>query len=244
MPKFKTILEEHLEGINSKAMEQYPDVLKEMIRGRSGVYALYEGSDLYYVGLASNMMARLKHHVRDRHKGLWDRFSVYLTKRPEQEHIRELEALLLRILRPKGNRVGGRLRAAKNLHPSLARAMSRLDAERRAGLLGGRSALALQKRRAKAATVRKKNEPRFARGKRREFPAAGLTTRRLPLRRTYKGVTHEATLRRDGQVRLKNILYPTLTAAAKTIVSGRVNGWTFWRTRRDGAWVRIKELRE
>lgn len=81
-------------------MEQYPAVIQTLIRGKSGVYALYNGDRLYYVGLASNLMGRLKGHVRDRHEGLWNRFSVYLTAHSEQSHIRELDALLLRITKP------------------------------------------------------------------------------------------------------------------------------------------------
>jgi hypothetical protein len=44
-------------------------------------------------------MGRLKGHLRDCHKGLWDRFSVYLTS--DAEHIKELESLLLRIIGTK-----------------------------------------------------------------------------------------------------------------------------------------------
>ena len=140
------LLEQYLEDVAWNTMEQYPAVIQTLIRGKSGVYALYDGDTLYYVGLASNLMRRLKGHVRDRHEGLWNRFSVYLTARREQSHIRELEALLLRIAKPTGNRVSGRLRAARDLSPTLGATMTAHDAERRAELLGSAVAKRLQRR--------------------------------------------------------------------------------------------------
>ena len=41
---------EHLEGISRTAIKRYPDIITEFLRGRSCVYALYKGNDLYYVG--------------------------------------------------------------------------------------------------------------------------------------------------------------------------------------------------
>lgn len=55
--------------------------------------------------------------MKDRHYGSWDRFSVYLTLR--DEHIRELESLLLRIVKPQGNKQGGKFVKSQNLHPVL-----------------------------------------------------------------------------------------------------------------------------
>jgi hypothetical protein len=240
MPRSDRILEQYLEGISWEAMDQYPDVIKLLIRRRSGVYALYDGEQLYYVGLASNLMGRLKTHLKDRHRGLWDRFSVYLTARTEQSHIRELEALLLRIVSPAGNKVAGRLRAAKNLYPSLHASMSLRDAERRAGLLGGVAAKRLQRKLIRAATRPAKVSQRQ---KGDAYPAAGIASVRLPLQGTYKGTTYSATLRRDGQIRLDGILYPSPTAAATMAIGRRMNGWWFWKARKGSDWTRLKELR-
>jgi hypothetical protein len=68
-----------LEHISWRVLDEYPEVIRRLIRTKSGIYALYRGHRLYYVGLADNLMGRLKGHLRDRHRGLWDRFSVYLT---------------------------------------------------------------------------------------------------------------------------------------------------------------------
>jgi hypothetical protein len=104
---------EHLEGISRTAIKNYPEIITEFARGKSGVYALYKGSSLYYVGLAKNLRSRLHHHLRDRHAEEWTRFSIYLTH--DDEHLKELESLVLRILMPKGNRVTGKFMESRDL---------------------------------------------------------------------------------------------------------------------------------
>ncbi len=105
---------EHLENIARTAIKRYPDIITEFARGKSGVYALYAGDSLYYVGLARNLRSRLHGHLKDRHAEEWDRFSIYLTQ--GDEHLRELESLVLRIASPKGNRVSGKITASRDLY--------------------------------------------------------------------------------------------------------------------------------
>jgi len=104
---------EHLENIARTAIKRYPEIVTEFARGFSGVYALYSGDSLYYVGLAKNLRSRLNGHLRDRHAEAWDRFSIYLTQ--GDEHLKELESLVLRIASPKGNRVAGKISASRDL---------------------------------------------------------------------------------------------------------------------------------
>jgi hypothetical protein len=104
---------EHLEGISRTAIKRYPEFITEFARGKSGVYALYKGNDLYYVGLAKNLRSRLHGHVRDRHAEAWDHFSIYLTQ--GDEHLKELESLVLRIASPKGNRLMGKFVDSRDL---------------------------------------------------------------------------------------------------------------------------------
>lgn len=104
---------EHLEGISRTAIKRYPDIITEFVRGRSGVYALYKGTELYYVGLAKNLRSRLRGHLRDRHAEAWDHFNVYLTQ--GDEHLKELESLVLRIASPRGNRVAGKFMGSSDL---------------------------------------------------------------------------------------------------------------------------------
>lgn len=139
MAKGSRILIQHLEGISGDVFASHPDILRDLIRGQSGIYALYSGNRLHYVGLASNLMRRVKQHLRDRHRGKWDRFSVYMTRRAD--HIKELESLLIRIVQPSGNRTGGRLAGSRNLSRELNGRMKESDKARRAKLLGGQSLL-------------------------------------------------------------------------------------------------------
>ena len=108
-----------LERTSGKLLEKYGPLIRTYVRRRHGVYALYSRDRLYYVGLANNLRNRLKIHLRDRHAGKWDRFSVYLTI--GDEHIRELESLILRIVNPAGNKVKGKLRKAQNFLSKIRR---------------------------------------------------------------------------------------------------------------------------
>jgi hypothetical protein len=217
-----------LERVSWRVLEEYPDVVSALIQRRAGVYALYKLDRLYYVGLASNLMGRIKHHLRDRHAGLWDRFSVYITT--HDDHVKQLETLLLRIAKPRGNRVKGNFGGSANLYRHLGRQMAAADADRRATALGG--AAARQRRRRKTAK---------AKG---SLVLAGLVERRLSLRARYKGVTYRATLRKDGYVSYGGELFASPTAAAKRIVKRPVSGWHFWHYKRGAHdWPPLDRLR-
>lgn len=107
MAERSSLVCQHLENISRDALEQYQDIIRQYVRNRQGVYALYSRGKLYYVGLARNLRMRLAHHLRDRHGESWDRFSVYLTI--GDSHLRELESLILRIVKPKGNKQKGKV---------------------------------------------------------------------------------------------------------------------------------------
>jgi predicted GIY-YIG superfamily endonuclease len=117
------LVSQQLENVSREALEKYQDIIKNYVRGRHGIYALYRRNRLYYVGLASNLRNRLKHHLKDRHAHTWDRFSVYLTIK--DEHLHELEALVLRIASPTGNRQTGKLVRSQDLRPEFKRAINK-----------------------------------------------------------------------------------------------------------------------
>ena len=117
------LVSQHLENVSRDALEKYQDIIKTYVRGRRGIYALFRKDRLYYVGLASNLRNRLKTHLKDRHAHTWDRFSVYLTIK--DEHLHELEALVLRIASPKGNRQTGKLIRSQDLRPEFKRAINK-----------------------------------------------------------------------------------------------------------------------
>src|SRR3989304_219215 len=123
MPKRAPLVTQHLEKISRDALEKYQDIVKAFVRGRQGVYALYRGDKLYYVGLATNLRNRLKHHLKDRHGQSWDRFSVYLTI--GDSHLRKLEALILRTMGPTGNKQKGKFARSEDLRRRFRRDIKR-----------------------------------------------------------------------------------------------------------------------
>ena len=231
MPKKKKqdLLIKHLEDISWHVLEEYQSLIREMIRGRSGVYALYRRGKLYYVGLASNLMGRLKTHLRDRHNGRWDRFSVYLTGR--DEHMKELESLVLRIVSPAGNKVTGKLSGAENLRPLLHRRMKDTDADRRALLLGG----GVARQRVRRKTSKKKGTRVLS----------GVVPRRFLLKGDRNGVKYRANLRKDGRISYDGKLYDSPSAAGKAALGHSCNGWRFWHyLNTKGKWVPLKNFRK
>lgn len=227
MPKDKQLVLEHLERVSWQVMSEYPKILRAQIRGRAGVYALYRKDKLFYVGLASNLAVRLKQHLTDRLKGKWDRFSIYLTAR--DEHIKELESLILRMVEPRGNRTGGRLVHAKDLRSELRRRIAENEAARLNHLVGSKRSL----------TRPRPTAPRQGR------PAPkGLLGERRPLRAHRKGWEYRATLRRDGTIQYGRRVFQSPSAAAKAALGRACNGWTFWHYRDgSGRWVALKNVR-
>jgi hypothetical protein len=228
--KAKDILvREYLERVGGDVLEgdHYRSILAEMIRGHAGVYALYKDERLYYVGLATNLMNRVKHHLKDRHMGKWNRFSVYLTT--TGEHTKPIESLLLRIINPAGNRVRGRLPGSKDLKTELNHRVSEHQADERARLLGG--VLVRNRRRRKTAATKG------------SLVLAGLVDRRMQLRAEYKGERYGASLRKDGHVSYDGTLYSSPSAAAGAVVGRAINGWHFWSFKKGRAWVPLIDLR-
>ena len=217
----------HLERVSGEVFEHYPTVLKELIRGKSGVYALYRNESLYYIGLASNLMSRVKTHLRDRHQRKWNRFSVYLTV--HDDHMKELESLMLRIMRPRGNRQAGKFMASQNLRPVLSKAIKAHDADKRARLLGGRHT----KRRVKSRST----------SGRKKRVLAGLIDRATNLKAWKNGWEYSATLRKDGRIAYDGDIYETPSAAGNAATGSSVNGWRFWHYRENGEWVPLGKMR-
>jgi len=221
--KSRSLLVQHLEKISWRVLEAYPEIVRDMIHGKSGVYALYKRDRLYYVGLAGNLRGRLRSHLKDRHHGAWDRFSVYLTG--SSDHVRELESFIIRIVAPTGNRAGGRFPRSETLLPLLNRRIKEVDADRRAFIVGGPVA----KRRAKTKA---------------KHGLAGIFDRRVTLRAQFKGEQYKASLRTDGTIRYRNRVYPTPTAAARAVVGRYRNGWKFWHYKTGrGKWEALNRLR-
>ena len=229
MAKSEHLVCQHLENISSDALEKYQKMIRQYVRRRSGIYALYRGDRLYYVGLASNLRSRLKGHLRDRHRNLWDRFSVYLTI--GNQHMKELESLVLRISKPIGNKVKGKFKRSENLRRLFAKDIRRGQKDEFNRILGREmTELVLDGK------TRKGKKPILAK----------YIQKRLKIRAKYKDKIYKARVRRDGQILFKGRKYYSPSVAARPIVAKgtAVNGWYFWEYERaPGDWVRLNELR-
>lgn len=221
---------QHLENISRKALEKYQAVIKEYVKGRHGVYALYKKGHLYYVGLASNLRSRLRRHLRDRHAKTWDSFSVYLTIK--DSHLHELESLVLRISSPKGNKQLGKFIKSQNLKPFFKRKVTTAQQKERASLFG-------QIKEEKS----KKKEIKRVKG--RKPILAPYISKGFRIHFRYKGKLHKATVRKNGTIFYKGKIYNSPSLAGRAVTGLATNGWVAWKYERaPGDWVRLKELRK
>jgi hypothetical protein len=223
------LVSQHLENISRTALEKYQNILKEYVKGRHGVYALYSKGHLYYVGLASNLRNRLKTHLKDRHAQTWDSFSVYLTIR--DSHLHELETLILKIASPKGNKQSGNFINAQNLKPMFKKSVTK--AQRRE-LIG----LGLTK-------IKEVARPKLMEQKGRKAVLAPYVKNRFEIRLRYKNKLHKAIVRKDGSILYKGKAYNSPSMAAVAITKRAMNGWATWTYQRaPGDWVLLDVLRK
>jgi len=229
MPKPTNLVCQHLERISRKALEVHQDIIRNYVRKRHGVYALYRKDRLYYVGLASNLRNRLHAHLRDRHGKSWDRFSIYLTI--GDSHIREMESLILRIVRPRGNMQSGKFSKADNLISKFKRDIRGKHNTEIRELLG---------------LAKPKPIPSVSISKNGKQPIlAPYIEKGMKLRAKFKGRTIRAHVLRSGTILFKGKRYNSPSMAAAAACSrGACNGWTFWKYERGPhEWIRLKELK-
>ncbi|MBN2210956.1 MAG: GIY-YIG nuclease family protein, partial [Sedimentisphaerales bacterium] len=195
----RSIIIGHLEKINSKVFDQYHKQITEIIKGNTGVYALYRRDKLYYIGLATDFHRRINQHLKDRHKGKWSYFSLYIIRK--SDHIREVETLLLRIAKPEGNYQKGKLKSSRNLAPQLKRLMTEGFKEFLDKTFGDRR---------KAPRMVKS---RVLKGDKRDKPLKGFFPKGKRIYAHYKGADYKAFVFRTGTVKYNGQLYDSPSAA-------------------------------
>ncbi len=113
----------YLERVDREAFEYLLEDFRKLLGNSSGVYSLYEGDELYYVGIAENLLGRVKWHTHDRHKNNWDKVSFFVIDR--HRYSKDIETAILRIIKksnssePKGNRTRGKFKAHYELQDQL-----------------------------------------------------------------------------------------------------------------------------
>ena len=234
MSKRTPLVCQHLENVSRDVLEQHQDIIREYVRHRQGVYALYRRGKLYYVGLASNLRTRLAHHLKDRHHESWDRFSVYLTI--GDSHLRELESLILRIVKPSGNKQQGKFAKSEDLRRRFKRDWYAEMRLKLGDLLGKPPRVAPPKAAPVDSDGRK---PILA-----DYMTGG--EKKLTLRGHHKGKTVWAYVRKTGLIWFqdKHFTSPSLAGAA-AVHRRTCNGWAFWQYQRaPGDWVPLDNLRK
>jgi Restriction Enzyme Adenine Methylase Associated len=230
MPKRNQLVCQHLENVSRDVLEKHQEIVRQYVRGLPGVYALYRRGKIYYVGLASNLRNRLAHHLKDRHHDSWDRFSVYITI--GDSHMRELESLILRIIKPPGNKQKGKFMKSEDLKRRFARDWYKEMRLTLSDLLGRPKLLLLPKQ--------------IARSHGRSPILSQYANGLKELRARYKGKTLRAYVRQTGLIWFagKHFTSPSL-AGAHAQKRRTCNGWTFWQYQRaPGDWVTLDNLRK
>jgi hypothetical protein len=228
----RAIVTGYLEKVNAEVFDSYQKEITDMTKGEQGIYALYRKNKLYYVGLATNLRNRIKHHLKDRHKDHWTHFSLYIIRKVD--HIKELESLLLRIAYPVGNSIKGKLKTSTNLMPTLLNQVKEKQRKEREDIRwpSDKEPKKVRSFKGKAGTKEKPLKGFFPNGKR--------------LYATWKGKDFKAWVFSSGTVKFKGKLYDTPTAAAMAVNGGMaINGWWLWKYKdAKGQMVRLKALRK
>lgn len=226
--KSQSLVIDRIENVSKDVFQEYYEQITELIGNSPGIYALYDGTDLYYVGKSTDLRKRVKIHLKDRHLASWTHFSLYLVR--DAEHIHEIESLLVRIANPKGNRVIPKGRSTGLLARDLRKLIVLKQKQALQALFGSKRAA-------------QKPDHRHASG--RPEKLEGLVVRPTKIYRTYKGEDYVATLSPKGVITFKGSKFTSPTGAAKALVGARaVNGWRFWYIENlAGDWVRLAEYK-
>ncbi|MEK9185474.1 MAG: hypothetical protein AAB863_01740 [Patescibacteria group bacterium] len=107
----------YLEKKDRKGFELLLPRYKEVVGNSSGIYALYKGKKLYYVGIAQNLLGRVDWHTRDKHKNRWDKVSFFVINK--HRFSKDIETVILRIADPKGNGTRGKFERHYELQDKL-----------------------------------------------------------------------------------------------------------------------------
>ncbi len=224
------ILTQKLEGISKKIFERHKKIIIHHIGNKPGVYALYDEKELYYVGRAVDLAKRVKFHLKDQHSALWTHFSVYFTKKAE--YANSIEAVIISIAQPKGNKVKPKLGKETKLKNIIRKAVKESYQEELQEL-----------------GLEKKQRSNFKKKRNNKKPSLkNYFEKNKPLMKVYKGKTYKAILLKSGKIKYKDKLYNTPTSSAKAVVhkhrpNSTVNGWNFWFIKdAENNWVKLSDL--
>jgi len=115
-----SLIKEVVEHLHFESFEFLEEAINDMMKGKPGIYALYDNKKLYYVGLSINLKERVEKHTKDRHVNKWNNFSIYIINKTK--FLKDIETILLRVINPPGNTVKGKIPKLKSLQKVLKKA--------------------------------------------------------------------------------------------------------------------------
>lgn len=215
---------EYLENVSRKALEDYQQLIREYVKGKNGVYALYHGNRLRYVGLATDLRTRLKMHLKDRHAQSWDKFSVFLTI--DDKHLREMEALVIRIAKPKENLTQTKFKKAENLAYRFRNDIKLFYKQELDELFG---IYEENQHETRTRVARKRSS-----SQKPQTSLAPFIDPKQPFFKIYahyKGKNYKAIMLGNGVIKYRGREFYTPSAAGKYIRKKESDGWHFWKYR-------------
>ena len=107
----------YLEKKDRKGFKLLLPRYRKVIGDSSGIYSLYKGRKLYYVGIAQNLLNRVEGHTKDKHKNRWDKVSFFVIDK--HRYSKDIETVILRIAEPRGNGTRGKFEGHDQLQDKL-----------------------------------------------------------------------------------------------------------------------------
>jgi|ERR1035437_9560519 hypothetical protein len=95
-----------LENIKAESFDVINKELKQILGKHPGIYAFYYNKKLVKVGMASELHRRMNSQWKDK-KLKWNNFSIFVIR--NIKFLRDLETTIVRIAKPKGNKIEGRV---------------------------------------------------------------------------------------------------------------------------------------
>ncbi|MBI5663799.1 MAG: GIY-YIG nuclease family protein [Nitrospirae bacterium] len=224
--KPQSLVIKRLENISKDVFKKHSELITKLVGNTHGVYALYDGSELYYVGKSTDLKKRVNQHLRDKHLASWTHFSLYLVR--DESHIHEIESLLIRIANPKGNTKLYKSQSGNTLKRELVTMLKEKHKDEIDSIVG----------RTRRRTPNKKSNSKHPES------LTGLVKNKATLYRAYKGKEYKAILTGKGIIKLGSKRFTSPSGAALSIVdSSTVNGWDFWYIKNaSGEWVRLSDF--
>jgi hypothetical protein len=223
--KSRGLVVKRLEGVSKSVFKNYSELITNLVGNSSGVYALYDDTELYYVGKSIDLKRRVKQHLKDKHYASWTHFSFYLLRK--EEHISDIESLLIRIANPRGNTAKPKGTSSGVMRKELQRMVKDQQDKERKEMFSGKTGVKKKKVSSKVSKT-----------------LVGLVPRKAALYRTYKGKEYNAALLSNGIIKVGAKKFTSPSAAAKSITKRSANGWNFWYIKdSNGDWVKLRDYK-